>query len=206
MRPFDFVIAFLASIYALALTHLLLAIAHMTRHRRQVRLDFVHTAWMLNALLLLFANWISLWDFHKLESLTLLAIMSALFYGINQCLVCALVAPRLDGEDGFDMRVFQKEHGRTYIGALRLSFGAAEHPRGLRYERTWWRSICRGARHPRCGVLDLAAHRSFRRSGSLCGRIASRIMQRAAPCGRIRTSSATSAAHRRLPSRPGCAC
>ena len=44
--------------------------------------------------------------------------MSALFYGINQYLVCALVAPRLDGEDGFDMREFQKEHGRTYIGAF----------------------------------------------------------------------------------------
>ena len=95
MRPFDFVIAFLAFIYALALTHLLLAIAHMIRHRRQVRLDFVHTVWMLNA-----------------------PIMSALFYGINQYLVCALVAPHLDGDDGFDMHAFQESQGRTYIAAF----------------------------------------------------------------------------------------
>jgi len=118
MRPFDFVIAFLAFIYALTLTHLLLAIAHMIRHRRQVRLDFVHTVWMLNALLLLFANWISLWDFHKLEQLSLATILSGLFYGVNQYLVCALVAPRLDGEDGFDMHAFQESQGRTYIAAF----------------------------------------------------------------------------------------
>jgi hypothetical protein len=50
VRPFDFVITFLAFIYALALTHLLLAAAHMIRHRRELIFDWAHALWMAAAL------------------------------------------------------------------------------------------------------------------------------------------------------------
>ncbi|MGC1379784.1 MAG: hypothetical protein WA814_02030 [Candidatus Baltobacteraceae bacterium] len=118
MRPFDFVITFLAFIYALALAHLLLAAAHMIRHRRELVFDWAHALWMAAAFALLWANWISLWDFHTLNTFTLATIAIGFLYSINQYLVCALVSPRLDGEDGFNMHVFHETQGRAYIVAF----------------------------------------------------------------------------------------
>ena len=122
MRPFDFVITFLAFIYALALTHLLLAVAHMIRHRRELVFDWPHGLWMAAAFALLWANWISLWDFHALDTLTLATIAIAFLFGINQYLVCALVSPRLDGEDGLNMHMFHETQGRTYMAAFLVLF------------------------------------------------------------------------------------
>ena len=118
MRPFDFVITFLAFIYALALTHLLLAAAHMIRHRRELVFDWAHGLWMVAALGILWANWISLWDFHGLATLSLGPIAIGFVYAIVQYLVCALVSPKLDGEDGTNMHAFHEAQGRTYIGAF----------------------------------------------------------------------------------------
>jgi hypothetical protein len=118
MRPFDFVITFLAFIYALALTHLLLAAAHMIRHRRELIFDWAHALWMAAALGMLWANWISLWDAHALATISLSTIAIGFVFGISQYLVCAFVSPRLDGEDGMNMHVFHETQSRTYVGAF----------------------------------------------------------------------------------------
>jgi hypothetical protein len=125
LRPFDFVITFLAFIYALALAHLLLAAAHMIRHRRELIFDWAHGLWMTAALGLLWANWISVWDFHALDPITLPTIAIGFLYGINQYLVCAFVSPKLDGEDGMDMRRFHETQKRTYIGCFAILFGVS---------------------------------------------------------------------------------
>jgi len=125
MRPFDFVISFLAFIYALALAHLLLAAAHMIRHRRELIFDWAHGLWMVAALGYLWGNWISLWDVHALTTFTLTAITIGFVFSIIMYLVCALVAPRLDVEDGLNMRIFHATQGRTYIGAFVVLFAAS---------------------------------------------------------------------------------
>jgi hypothetical protein len=125
VRPFDFVITFLAFIYALALTHLLLAAAQMIRHRRQLVYDWAHGLWMAAALVALWANWISLWDFHTHDTLTLATIAIAFLFSINLYLVCALVSPRLDAQDGLNMHVFHETQGRTYIAAFVLMIGVS---------------------------------------------------------------------------------
>jgi hypothetical protein len=123
LLPFDFVITFLAFIYALALAHLLLAAAHMIRHRRELIFDWAHGLWMTAALALLWANWISLWDFHALDPITLPTIAIGFLCGINQYLVCAFVSPKLDGEDGMDMRRFHETQKQTYVGSFAVLIG-----------------------------------------------------------------------------------
>jgi hypothetical protein len=117
VRPFDFVITFFSFIFTLALTHMLLAVTHMIRRRREVVFDLAHALWMLDALVLLAANWISLWDFHGLTTLPLATLAIGFFYCINQYFVCALVSPRLD-EDGTNMHVFHEKQSSTYIGSF----------------------------------------------------------------------------------------
>lgn len=118
MRPFDFVITFFSFIYSLALAHLLLAVAHMIRRRREIALDWAHVLWMTVALATLVVNWISFWDVHAYATLSLASIAIGFVFSINQYLVCALVSPRIGAEDGFDMRAFHDKEGTTYIGAI----------------------------------------------------------------------------------------
>ncbi len=70
---------------------------------------------MLTALVTLIANWISLWDFHNLQTVTLGTIFVGFVLSIIQYLVCALVSPELPGDS--DLRAYNARQGRTYIGA-----------------------------------------------------------------------------------------
>ena len=115
MRPFEFIIIFLSFIYTLALTHLLLAVVGMIRHRKNVILSFPHALWMACAFTLLGANWLALWDFHHQQSLSLGVMTGGFALVVVQYINCALVAPDFDDGDPFDLRRFHAEAGKTYI-------------------------------------------------------------------------------------------
>jgi hypothetical protein len=116
VHPFEFIIAFFSFIYALALTHLLLSITAIIRHRRIVVFSLPQALWMLAALVSLIANWISLWDFHKLQTITLGTIFVGFVLSVIQYLVCALVSPEL--RDDSDLKAYNVQQGRAYIGAF----------------------------------------------------------------------------------------
>jgi len=118
LGPFEFIILFFSFIYTLALTHLLLAAARMIRHRRSLVFSWPHALWMLDALLLLVCNWISLWDFHQLKSMTLPVILGGFALVGILYVVCALIAPDFEDGDGLDLRAFHEREGRTYILAF----------------------------------------------------------------------------------------
>jgi hypothetical protein len=115
--PFEFIILFLSFIYTLALTHLLFAATRMIRHRRSLVFSWPHALWMLDALLLLLANWIALWDFHRFKTMSLGLIVTGFAMVGIQYFVCALVAPDFEDGEGYDMRAFHAREGRTYIAA-----------------------------------------------------------------------------------------
>ena len=115
MGPFDFIIMFISFVYTLALTHVLFAVSRMIRHRRVVVLSWPHSLWMLNALILLTANWISMWDFRHFDRMPLAIIVAGLLFAIFQYVICVLVSPDIDDGEGFDMRAFHEREGRSYI-------------------------------------------------------------------------------------------
>jgi hypothetical protein len=125
MRPFDFVITFMAFVYALALAHVLLAATHMIRHRRELVFDWAHALWMLAALMMLWANWISLWDLHGLNTLKLPTVATGFLFSILLYAICAFVSPKLDAEDGMNMKLFHETQSRTYVGAFVVTFACA---------------------------------------------------------------------------------
>jgi len=118
MRPFDFVIIFFSFIYSLALAHLLMAVAHMIRHRRQIIFDWVHALWMAVALISLVTNWISDWDFHAVDPLPLASVAIGFAFSIIQYFTCALVTPDVKAEGDLDLHVFQETQGPTYMSAF----------------------------------------------------------------------------------------
>jgi hypothetical protein len=125
VRPFEFIILFFSFIYTVALTHLLFAATRMIRHRRNLVFSWPHALWMLNALLLLTGNWISLWDFHRLESIPFAIIATGLVLVGIQYFICALVAPDFEEGEAFDLRAFHAREGQTYmVGFLVLTLVA----------------------------------------------------------------------------------
>jgi hypothetical protein len=114
VRPFEFIILFFSFIYTVALTHLLFAATRMIRHRRNLVFSWPHALWMLNALLLLTGNWISLWDFHRLDAIPLAIIATGLILVGIQYFICALVAPDFEDGEEFDLRAFHAREGQTY--------------------------------------------------------------------------------------------
>lgn len=118
MAPFDFIILFLSFIFTLALTHLLFAATRMIRHRRQLTFSWPHALWMFDALLLLIGNWISLYDFHRMESIPIAVVGAGLVFSGAQYFICALVSPDFEDHDTFDLQEFHAREGRTYIAAF----------------------------------------------------------------------------------------
>jgi len=133
LGPFEFIILFFSFIYTLALTHLLFAATRMIRHRRNLVFSWPHALWMLNALLLLICNWISLWDFHRLKTMALPVFLCGFALVGIQYFICALIAPDFEDGDSFDLRAFHARESRTYMLAflaflplaLALNLGAA---------------------------------------------------------------------------------
>jgi hypothetical protein len=73
---------------------------------------------MANAVMLLFSNWISLYDFRAMEVMSLGTILTLFVFVTTLYFTCALVTPDFDAGDGYDMRAFQHKQSRAYIGAI----------------------------------------------------------------------------------------
>jgi hypothetical protein len=70
---------------------------------------------MFDALLAVSINWISLWDFHGSQTISLGEIVGGFVLGIAQYLVCASVSPDFKEERDFDLRLFQRQQRRSYL-------------------------------------------------------------------------------------------
>lgn len=116
MRAFDFVLLFFSFVYALALTHLLIAAARMIRHRRNIIFSLPHALWMIVGLFFVIGNWISLWDFHTMVKITETSIAGGFAFSILVYLVCALVSPDFDIGGTINLREFHQSQGSAYMG------------------------------------------------------------------------------------------
>ena len=96
MTPFEFLTVFFSFAYALAFSHVLLAAAEMIRHRRVLVFSWPHALWMANAVMLLFSNWISLYDFRSMEVMSLGTILTLFVFVTTLYFTCALVTPDFD--------------------------------------------------------------------------------------------------------------
>ena len=74
MTAFEHVTALLSFVYALALRHLLARIAELVVARDRVRFSGLLALGMANAIVLVFANWLSIWDFRSLKTWDLASI------------------------------------------------------------------------------------------------------------------------------------
>lgn len=118
MTAFEHVTALLSFVYALALTHLLARIAELVVARERVRFSGLLALGMVNAVLVVFANWLSLWDLHVITSWTLGSISVQFLFAINVFLICVLVGPKTHDEGPIDLEDFFWRQRPYFYGAL----------------------------------------------------------------------------------------
>src|SRR5437764_9577594 len=73
---------------------------------------------MLNAILVVFANWLSLWDLHAITSWNLASISVQFLFAINVFLICVLVGPKAPDEGEIDLEDFFWRQRPYFYGAL----------------------------------------------------------------------------------------
>jgi len=118
MSAFEHVTALWSFVYALALTHLLARIAELIVARDRVRFSGLLALGMANAILLVLADWLSLWDLRSIKSWDLASVTIQLLVAISVFLICALVGPKAPDEGEIDLEDFFWRQRPYFYGAL----------------------------------------------------------------------------------------
>ena len=105
-------------VYALALTHLLARIAELVVARERVRFSGLLALGMANAILLVFCNWLSLWDMRSIQSWDLASIAIQFLFAVSIHVICALVGPKMPDEDPIDLEEFFWRQRPYFYGAV----------------------------------------------------------------------------------------
>ena len=105
-------------VYALALTHLLARIAELIVARDRVNFSGLLALGMTNAALLVFSNWLSLWDLHSIKSWDLASITVQFLFAVVVFLICVLVGPKTPDEGAIDLEDFFWRQRPYLYGAI----------------------------------------------------------------------------------------
>jgi hypothetical protein len=120
MAAYDHVILLLSFVFALALTHLLSRIAALIVSRERVRFSGLLTLAMLNAVALVYTNWLQLWDIRGMRQWDLFSITALFAFAVTIYFVCALAAPEFSAEGEIDMEAFYWRNRRPFYTLLLL--------------------------------------------------------------------------------------
>src|SRR6202045_5241526 len=118
MSAFEHVTALLSFVYALALTHLLARIAELIVARERVKFSGLLALGMVNAVLLVFVNWLSLWDLRSVTSWDLASVAIQFLFAVSVYVVCALVGPKVPDEGVLDLEDFFWRQRFYFYGAI----------------------------------------------------------------------------------------
>lgn len=106
MSAFEHVTALLSFVYALALTHLLARIGELVVARQRVRFSGLLALGMINAIAIVFVNWLALWDMRSVSSWDVGSIAIQFLFAIAVYAICVLVGPKAPDEGVVDLEEF----------------------------------------------------------------------------------------------------
>src|SRR5438477_11008056 len=118
MTAFEHVTALFSFVYALALTHLLARIAELVVARDRVRFSGLLALGMANAILLVFADWLSLWDLRSITSWDLASVTIQFLVAVSVFLSCSLVGAKAPDEGEIDLEDFFWRQRPYFYGAV----------------------------------------------------------------------------------------
>ena len=106
MSQFEYVIAFVSILLALAVAEILAGLGRLIRERDHVRVYWVHVAWMLLAILATTQTWWVMWNIRTHEFASYFEFLAMILPQLIFVLVAFLLAPPVSSDKAFDLREY----------------------------------------------------------------------------------------------------
>src|SRR5260370_9259278 len=119
---FQHITVLFSFVFAIALTHVLSCVSKLILARDRVRVSGLHALWMLNALMLLLINWLSLWLLEAIKHWSVGEIMVQLGWAIPQYFTCSLISMPVGNEEVIDMRAFYERQRPILFSAFAVTY------------------------------------------------------------------------------------
>jgi hypothetical protein len=115
---FEQITILLSFVFAVALAHLLSSTNDLILARGRLRFSGLLALWMVNALIGLMVNWLSIWQLHIIKTWTVADVLLQFTPAVLQYFACSLVSIR--GKSGalLDMPAYYVAHRRAFTGAF----------------------------------------------------------------------------------------
>jgi hypothetical protein len=120
MNAFDHVMVLLSFVFALALTHLLSRVGALILARERVRFSGLLTIAILNAVALVYTNWLQFWDVRGMRQWDMFSITTMFAFSVALYFVCATAAPEPAEEGPIDMEAFYWRNRRPFYALIVL--------------------------------------------------------------------------------------
>jgi len=120
MGVFEHILMLYSFVYALALTHVLMSYADIASHRERVKFSGLQLLWMLNTLLLLYLNWLSLWDLRHIPRWNMGLVSQQFTFAVMGYFSCAFVSPRMPEHGELDLEAFRLRQKPLVLGNMLL--------------------------------------------------------------------------------------
>ena len=122
---FQHITVLFSFVFAIAMTHVLSCVSKLILARDRVRFSGLHALWMLNALMLLLINWLSLWLLENIKHWSVGEIMVQLGWAIPQYFTCSLISMPVGNEEVIDMRAFYERQRPVLFSAFAVTYAMA---------------------------------------------------------------------------------
>ncbi len=104
----------MAFVFAVALAQLLIRISALVASRDKVVFSGLSGLAMANAILLVYMNWLAMFELRSAGDWNLLAISVTFLFSLSICFICTLAAPQSLGDGPIDMDAFYWTQRRMY--------------------------------------------------------------------------------------------
>ena len=114
---FTHVVGLLGLVFVIALALLLERASELIMARGRARFSGLAALAAFNAGLLVYANWLALWEVHNLTNWTLVTVTLLFLFALSIFFVCALALPSIRHDGPLDMEDFYWRQHRVFYAA-----------------------------------------------------------------------------------------
>lgn len=122
---FQHVTTLFSFIFAIALTHVFASISELVSARGRVRFSVLHALWMLNVLVALLINWMSVAQLSAVKHWSAGEILLQLSWVVPQYFACSLISMRVRDSEVIDMESFYQRQRSAFFCAMVLLYVAS---------------------------------------------------------------------------------
>src|SRR5260370_13757251 len=119
---FQHITVLFSFVFAIALTRVLSCVSKLILARDRVRFSGMHALWMLNALICLLINVLSVWLLENIKHWSVGEIMVQLGWAIPQFFTCSLISMPVGNEEVIDMRAFYERQRPVLFSAFAVTY------------------------------------------------------------------------------------